>query len=398
MIHILTVIGARPQFIKAAVVSRLIRTEPWRDAFRETLIHTGQHYDENMSEVFFRELRIPEPDVNLDIGSGSHGHMTGRMLARLEEILKEYSPDIVLVYGDTNSTLAGALAASKLLVPVAHVEAGLRSYSKRMPEEQNRILADHLSTWLFCPTDASVENLAREGFASLDSQNLRPSSDNPRVSKVGDVMYDASLFYRGIAAARPAAERPLARLGLVSPFRLLTLHRAENTDHRERLSVILEALRKSDDLPILFPLHPRTRKMMDLFGLKLPGHVRVIDPVGFLDMLELEQACDSVITDSGGVQKEAFFFGKSCVTLRDQTEWTETVDAGWNRLAGADPRAILEALSIPTPRGPRPALYGGGTAGEQILRVLSEGEAPRSGDLRVVGAVSTPGKGAGPNE
>ena len=369
MTRILTVVGARPQFVKAAVLSRLIRSESHRDRFSEILVHTGQHFDENMSEIFFREMRIPEPDVNLGVGGGTHGSMTGRMLEGLERLILERKPDLVLIYGDTNSTLAGALAASKLLVPVAHVEAGLRSFNKRMPEEQNRVAADHLSTWLLCPTDTAVSNLRREGIAG--SAKGQPNPDRPRVSKVGDVMYDASLFYRGLAAERPASERPLARLGLSGPFRLLTLHRAENTDDRGRLSGILSALAQADDLPVLFPLHPRTRKMLDAFGLSLPAHVRAIEPVGFLDMLDLEQACEGVITDSGGVQKEAYFFGKPCVTLRDQTEWTETVESGWNRVAGSDPAAILEALAAGPPAGPRPELYGSGDAGARILEELS---------------------------
>lgn len=367
MPHILTVIGARPQFVKAAVLSRLIRSEEHRGGFTETLVHTGQHYDQNMSEIFFREMRIPEPDVNLGVGGGGHGRMTGRMLESLEDLLQERKPDLVLIYGDTNSTLAGALAASKLLIPVAHVEAGLRSFNKRMPEEQNRVLADHLSAWLLCPTDQAVRNLLREGIEGTAGP---ASPDSPRVAKVGDVMYDASLYYREIAASRPEGERAVARLGLAGAFRLLTLHRAENTDDRERLSSILEALRDADDLPVLFPLHPRTRKMIETFGLTLPGHVRAIEPVGFLDMLELEQSCERIITDSGGVQKEAYFFGKPCVTLRDQTEWTETIEAGWNRVVGADPRAICAALEAGAPEGARPELYGSGDAGRRILEEL----------------------------
>lgn len=369
MLKILTVIGARPQFVKAAVISRLIRSEPWRGLVSETLVHTGQHYDENMSEVFFREMHIPEPDINLGVGGGNHGDMTGRMLAILEKNILERKPDLVLVYGDTNSTLAGALAASKLLVPVAHVESGLRSFNKRMPEEQNRILADHLSTWLLCPTHGAVANLEREGIVDCPG-GASLSSDTPRVANVGDVMYDASLFYREIAASRPEQERPLARLGLTPPFRLLTLHRAENTDDFRRLSAILDALEKADDLPILFPLHPRTRKMLESFRLTLPRHVRTVEPVGFLDMLDLEQSCERILTDSGGVQKEAYFFGKPCVTLRDQTEWTETVEAGWNRVAGADSAAILEGLAAQPPKSRRPELYGSGDAGSRILKEL----------------------------
>lgn len=369
MVKIMTVIGARPQFVKAAVLSRLIRSEPWRGRFSELLVHTGQHYDENMSAVFFREMCIPETDVNLGIGGGGHGEMTGCMLQALENLILEKKPDIVLVYGDTNSTLAGALAASKLLIPVAHVEAGLRSFCKRMPEEQNRILTDRLSTWLLCPTETAVRNLSREGLED-PGPGTAPTADSPRVANVGDVMYDASLFYRSIAAERPAEERALKRLGIDRPFHLLTLHRAENTDDPGRLASILSALGMSGIGSIVFPLHPRTRKMLIAFGLEVPRNVREIEPVGFLDMLELEQECDGIITDSGGVQKEAYFFGKPCVTLRDQTEWTETVESGWNHVVGADPRAILAALAAPIPNGSRPELYGSGDAGERILAEL----------------------------
>lgn len=366
MVRILTIIGARPQFIKAAVISRLIRSDFWNDKYSETLVHTGQHYDENMSEVFFREMHIPEPDINLGVGGGNHGEMTGRMLSGLELLILDRKPDVVLVYGDTNSTLAGALAASKLCVPLAHVEAGLRSYAKRMPEEQNRVLTDHLSTWLLCPTEGAVSNLSLEGVIDCGGK-APPTSDGPRVAKVGDVMYDASLFYRDIASARSANERATKRLGIFPPFRLLTLHRAENTDDRVRLSSILKALGDADGLSIVFPVHPRTRKMLDVFDIPLPLNVRVIEPVGFLDMLELEQSCDGVVTDSGGVQKEAYFFGKPCITLRDQTEWTETVDTGWNLVVGADYKAIMEALSVKPPLGLRPDLYGTGDAGSRVL-------------------------------
>jgi len=370
MTKIMTVIGARPQFVKAAVVSRLIRSEAWTDRFSEILVHTGQHYDENMSAVFFREMRIPEPDVNLGIGGGSHGEMTGRMLLALENLILERKPDLVLVYGDTNSTLAGALAASKLLVPVAHVEAGLRSFNKMMPEEQNRILTDRLSTWLLCPTDTAVRNLSREGMED-PGPGTDPTADYPRIVNVGDVMYDASLFYRSIAAARPTEDRILRRLGIDRPFHLLTMHRAENTDDRGRLASILSALGKSGIRSIVFPLHPRTRKMLETFGMDVPGNIRVIEPVGFLDMLDLEESSTSIITDSGGVQKEAYFFGKPCITLRNQTEWTETVESGWNCVVGADPEKIVEAVSASQPSEPRPLLYGDGNAGNRILEVLA---------------------------
>jgi UDP-GlcNAc3NAcA epimerase len=280
-------------------------------------------------------------------------------------VIREKKPDLVLVYGDTNSTLAGTLAASKLLVPVAHVEAGLRSRSKRMPEEQNRIVADHLSTWLLCPTDTAVRNLTAEGI--VDGDHATPSSDAPAVKNVGDIMLDASMHYRGLAARRPDEERALARLGLKGPFRLLTLHRAENTDDPARLKAIMSALAAADSVPILFPVHPRTRKRLEAEGISVPATVRMIDPVGYFDMVELEEACSAVLTDSGGVQKEAYFFGKPCITLRDETEWVETVEAGWNTIVGADPDRIAAALSrLDTYPSARPALYGEGRAAELI--------------------------------
>jgi UDP-GlcNAc3NAcA epimerase len=372
MMNILTVVGARPQFVKAAVLSRLIRSEEFRGRISEFLVHTGQHYDENMSAVFFREMQIPEADANLGIGGGAHGRMTGDMLAGIEALLLERRPDLVLVYGDTDSTLAGSLAASKLHVPIAHVEAGLRSYDKKMPEEQNRIIADHLAAWLLCPTEVAIANLEREGIRDAGGSHA-PTSDAPVVAEIGDVMYDASLHYRGIASNRPTADRALARLGIAKPFSLLTLHRAENTDDRGRLARILEGLGRVGRREILFPVHPRTRKLMDSYELKLPKNVIAIDPVGYLDMLELEEACEMVITDSGGVQKEAYFFRKPCVTLRESTEWVETVKAGWNRLVGADPAAIEKALSGDArPRKWKP-LYGAGDSGRRILDLLLEG-------------------------
>jgi UDP-GlcNAc3NAcA epimerase len=374
MTSILTVVGARPQFIKAAVLSRLIRSERWAGRVRETLVHTGQHYDDNMSEVFFREMVIPSPDANLGLGGGSHGKMTGEMLERIEALILEREPDIVLVYGDTDSTLAGALAASKLRVPVAHVEAGLRSFDKGMPEEQNRIVADHLSAWLLCPTPEAVTNLGREGISDRAPRGARPSADMQRVAAIGDVMLDASLFYRGIAAARPEAERALGRLGIRGPFALLTLHRAENTDDPARLSSIVSALNRVKDLSIVFPIHPRTRKALAAAGLALAPQVRTIDPVGYLDMIELEAACSCIVTDSGGVQKEAYFFRKPCITLRDSTEWVETVRTGWNRLAGADEERILEALRSAEPGAEGEPLYGRGEAGEEALEALLAAE------------------------
>ncbi len=350
MKHIVTIVGARPQFIKAAVLSRLLRSSPWKERFTEVLVHTGQHYDENMSEVFFREMDIPEADINLNVGSGAHGKMTGEMLARIEEALLAHKPDLVLVYGDTNSTLAGALAAGKLCIPLAHVEAGLRSYHKAMPEEQNRIVADHLSDWLFCPTDVARRNLEREGITR-------------GVHIVGDIMLDASLHYRQLAAQRPS------RLNLPSEFYLLTIHRAENTDSPARLAAIVDALNRVE-LSAIFPVHPRTRKMLAAHGLVFAPHIRLMEPVGYLDMIELESKAKFIVTDSGGVQKEAYFFRKPCVTLREQTEWVETVESGWNRLAGANAEEILRAMASVTTSPSHPSFYGEGDCAARILKLL----------------------------
>jgi len=367
MKEILTVVGARPQFVKAAVFSRYLNENGERLGLHEYLVHTGQHYDENMSEVFFREMGIPTPDVNLAVGSGSHGKMTGEMLARLEAIMLERKPDLVLVYGDTNSTLAGALAASKMQIPVAHVEAGLRSYMMIMPEEQNRRLTDQLSTWLFCPTATAVANLEEEGIRDLTRLG-KPTADRKRVANVGDIMYEASLYYRQ-AVSTP--ESVAARFAVRGPFSLLTIHRAENTDDPTKLQSIADAIEALSDRTILFPVHPRTRKIMASSGINLGKHVLQIDPVGYLDMIALESTCELVLTDSGGVQKEAFFFGKPCVTLRDATEWIELVDSGWNTLAGADTGKIIKAVRAAAVPVNRPALYGDGACAEKIARELA---------------------------
>jgi len=356
---IVTIVGARPQFIKAAVVSRaLARNEANRPgAWHEVLVHTGQHHDANMSEIFFDEMRIPRPAHHLGIAGGSHGSMTGRMLEAVERVLLEEHPDVVLVYGDTNSTLAGALAAAKLHLPVAHVEAGLRSFNRRMPEEINRVLTDHLAEWLFAPTEAAVANLAREGILAA------------KVWLVGDVMLDAALFYQHIAQPSDATRQLLDKLP--GGFFLATLHRAENTDDPRRLGALLSALAElSATRPVVLPLHPRTRKLLGQWA--PPSSVYVLDPVGYFDMLALLNACCAVLTDSGGLQKEAFFFSKRCVVMRDETEWVELVDAGHNVLAGADAaRIVSSALSFLNDR-PRssPALYGDGHAGERILDAL----------------------------
>lgn len=356
---ITTVVGARPQFIKAAAVSRVLRATP---GVHEVLIHTGQHYDENMSEVFFRELEIPEPDYNLGIGSGSHGAQTGRMLEAIEEVLLEEKPDWVLVYGDTNSTLAGALAAVKLHISVAHVEAGLRSFNRRMPEEINRVLTDHASDLLFAPTQAAVENLCREGIPE------------ERIHLVGDMMYDAALYY-GEKARRES--RVLERLRLKpESYILVTIHRAENTDDPSRLRAIVEGLCEvGKSVPVVFPVHPRTRKALERHRLfdEAVAYLRLIDPVGYLDMVMLEQNARLIATDSGGVQKEAFFYRVPCVTLRGETEWVELVELGWNRLvyphsADAVANGITEGLA--SPGGMEGEPYGNGRSGELIVQRL----------------------------
>ena len=356
--HILTIIGARPQFIKAAVLSRYIKSNP-QLGVTETIVHTGQHYDQNMSDIFFTEMDIPQPDYNLHIGSGSHGKMTGLMLEKIEELLLNFKPDAVLVYGDTNSTLAGALAASKLQIPVAHVEAGLRSYMMAMPEEQNRRLTDHLSTWLFCPTDTAIDNLKKEGIISTGSL---PSADNKVICKTGDIMYDASLYYR----------QKNSSLQTPNNFILLTIHRAENTDDPVRLTNIINAVNALSEKKFVFPVHPRTKKILAEHGLHFGKHVALIDPVGYLEMIEYEEACTAVLTDSGGVQKEAFFFQKPCITMRDTTEWVELVSFGWNTLTGADTEKIISAIRNIHAPIEYPQLYGDGHTAEKIIEVLRE--------------------------
>ncbi|NPV27288.1 MAG: UDP-N-acetylglucosamine 2-epimerase (non-hydrolyzing) [Firmicutes bacterium] len=372
---IVTIVGARPQFIKAAVVSRAIE-EYNRDRrggcmIEEVIVHTGQHFDENMSDIFFQEMSIPRPRYHLGIGGTSHGAMTGRMLERLEEVILREKPDAVMVYGDTNSTLAGALAAVKLHVPVAHVEAGLRSYNMRMPEEVNRILTDRISRWLFCPTAASVENLKNEGFCIQDGKRL--FEHQPVVALVGDVMYDAALFYKKIA--RPSQE--IAELIKKFPdgFYLATIHRAENTDESVRLQSILKALEAiAREIPVVLPLHPRTRQCLMVNHNQLE-YVHQIAPVGYFDMITLLSHCRGVFTDSGGIQKEAYFFGKPCVTLREETEWVELVEHGFNILAGADYERILAAESRMRDKRIDTLidLYGSGNAGRKIVQVLLEG-------------------------
>lgn len=362
---IITVIGARPQFIKAAVVSRTIAEYNYnmKEQFiKEIIVHTGQHYDSNMSDIFFQEMQIPSPDYILGIGGSTHGAMTGRMLEEIEKVLLREKPDCVLVYGDTNSTLAGALAAAKVHIPVAHVEAGLRSYNMRMPEEINRILTDKISTWLFCPTDTAVNNLKKEGF--LEQRLI--------IKNVGDVMYDAALFYEKYA--RPSAQIS-SLIESIDEFYLATVHRAENTDDILRITNILKALETiAQKKPVILPLHPRTQKLIQSYNLVLKK-THVIDPVGYFDMIALLSKCSGVFTDSGGVQKEACFFQKPCVTLREETEWTELVENGFNTLVGADYGEILKAeIMIDVKKVDwSHKLYGDGKAAEKILQILLKG-------------------------
>ncbi len=355
---IATVVGARPQFIKAAVVSWAFQKTR---LVHEIIIHTGQHYDDNLSEVFFRELEIRQPAYNLNIGSDQHGAQTGRMLEAIERVLLDEAPDWVLVYGDTNSTLAGALAAAKLRIPVAHVEAGLRSF-ERMAEEINRVVADHVADLLFAPTRVAAENLTREGL---------PGNS---IHLVGDVMFDAATHYghKAEKESRILRDLDLSTRGYV----LATIHRAENTDSLERLRVGLASLaRLASELPVVFPIHPRTRKVLEQTGMlrEVPPRVRLIAPVGYLDMIMLEKNARLVVTDSGGVQKEAYFYSVPCVTLRDTTEWTELIDLGWNRLAPLVDVAAVSAVLCGALRStppPRTALYGDGHAAEAIAQIL----------------------------
>ncbi len=360
---IITIIGARPQFIKAAPFSEVFRKEN-----QEVLIHTGQHYDTNMSDVFFEELSIPRPDYNIGVGSGSHGQQTGRMLEKIEEIIISEKPDGVLVYGDTNSTLAGALAASKLHVPVFHVEAGLRSYNKLMPEEQNRVLTDHISDLLLCPTQTAVDNLLKEGITS-------------GVLNTGDIMYDAVLRNIEIAKKKYQDGRWTSELSTENPefsidsekgFYLATIHRAENTDDPQKLRCIFSVFERLDK-PVILPLHPRTRKLIEKYGIK-PYNILVVNPVGYLLMLYLTANAYMVVTDSGGLQKEAYFLRTPCTTLRDQTEWIETLDNKWNVLSNIDDDAIFNTINrdFDCLQYPQPLLFGDGHAAQKICKSIIE--------------------------
>jgi len=353
---IVSVVGARPQFIKAAPVSKALRNA----GHNEILVHTGQHYDYGMSQVFFDELNISEPDINLEVGSGSHGRQTGQMLMRIEEVLLREQPDWVLVYGDTNSTLAGALTAVKLRITLAHVEAGLRSFNREMPEEHNRVLTDHCSDLLLCPTQTAVDNMGNEGITT-------------GAELVGDTMYDAVLQFSEVARERSSI---LKDFGLKSKkYLLATLHRPYNVDVPESLGEILRAFIEIDE-PIVFAVHPRTQEKIQSLGNSLRAQltnskVRLIDPVGYLDMLLLEQNARIILTDSGGMQKEAYFFGVPCITLRPETEWVETVEAGWNMLIGSDWSLIVEqARTMEPPPESQRQVFGNGHASELIVHAL----------------------------
>lgn len=345
-------VGARPQFVKAGAMSRRLRKR-----HREILVHTGQHYDHGMSAVFFEELGIPPPDHDLGVGSGGHGEQTGAMLVGIEKVLMAEQPDVVIVYGDTNSTLAGALAAAKLHVPVAHVEAGLRSFNRRMPEEVNRVVTDHLSHILLCPSDAARANLAAEGITS-------------GVHVVGDIMVDAIRTFGQRARDRSSV---LDRLGIKpKQYFLATVHRAENTDDASRLGAILETFARLP-LPVVFPVHPRTERRLRDIALVRSDRLILTEPVGYLEMLRLQAQAAAVLTDSGGMQKEAYCLGTPCITLREETEWIETVETGWNRLCGVEPARILAAVDeLPNDTLPRPPLYGDGHSADRMIAVLED--------------------------
>jgi len=361
-LKIVTILGARPQFIKAGSVSReILRLAGAGANIKEVIVHTGQHYDANMSDVFFDEMQIPKPDYFLGIGGKTHGAMTGQMIEKIEEILVKEKPDWVMVYGDTNSTLAGALAASKLHIKIAHVEAGLRSFNMQMPEEINRILTDRISSLLFCPTQAAIDNLNNE---SMDAWNT-----GAKKVLSGDVMQDGAIFYRKLA-------EKLLDVEIANSFVLCTIHRAENTDNKERLGGIISALNEiAEDKQVILPLHPRTKKILQESDFDT-SNLTIIDPVGYLNMVWLIDHCELVMTDSGGLQKEAYFFGKPCVTLRDETEWVELIDVGSNVLVGADKSKIMNAFDSRVSFDMENFsldLYGAGKASERIVTEMLRG-------------------------
>lgn len=348
---IVTILGARPQFIKAGTLSRAIAKQ---HTIKEVIVHTGQHYDANMSDIFFEQMHIPKPDYFLGVGGKSHGAMTGQMIEKIEEVLLKEKPDWVLVYGDTDSTLAGAIASSKLHVKLAHVEAGLRSFNMNMPEEINRILTDRVSTLLFCPTDAAVQNLKNESFDTFTC----------KIVQSGDVMYEGALFYHQYA------KQPM--LHVKSDFILCTIHRAENTDDSVRLKNIVEALNEiAKERHIVLPIHPRTRNILKTQNYRLSSNITLVDPVGYLEMVWLIDHCSLIMTDSGGLQKEAYFFNKPCITLRDETEWVELVVCGANVLVGADKEKIISTFLTFNLKPQSTNLYGDAHASEKILNALA---------------------------
>ena len=363
MTRVVSIVGARPQFVKLAVICRALAQRSDGGQWCHRIVHTGQHYDPELSSVFFEELTIPRPDYDLGVGSGSHGIQTGEMLKRLEPVLTDEEPDWVLLYGDTNSTLAGAVAASKLGLRMAHIEAGLRSHRRAMPEEINRIVADHLSDLLFGPTDLAIENLRQEGLSD-------------RAVRTGDVMYDASLAFREMAESRGG---PLAETWRAGEFALATVHRAENTDDLNRLRAIVEALDHISKriCPVVWPVHPRTKLRLEEMGWTA-GSVATIQPVSYLEMLLLEGRARFILTDSGGVQKEAYFLRVPCITLRDETEWVETLENGCNVLAGACAERIRVAAGMIGEAGPWTAAYGNGQAGSAILKALEGAASARA--------------------
>ncbi len=359
MKKVLTVVGARPQFIKAGVVSRVIR-ESFSDRINEALIHTGQHYDENMSDIFFKQLDLPQPKVNLEIGSGNHGEQTGKMLSMLEKVFIQENPDMVVVYGDTNSTLAGALAAVKIHLPVAHVEAGLRSWNRKMPEEINRVMVDHISSLLFCPSDVSINNLKQEGIVK-------------GVVKTGDVMHDSALYCAEKAEQKTENFYNLCKEFNVSSgnYFLATVHRAENTDQIENLKQIVSSFQKLSK-KVVWPVHPRTKKMLEENKIVCGNNVALTAPFSYLDMILFLKNAAMVLTDSGGVQKEAMFFETPCVTLRSETEWLETLDSGWNLLSGIDSEQILATVEnhSKTPKKNAKQIYGTGKSANKLISAI----------------------------